>query len=106
MGMNDDLISRKATIEYLMTNMGWYDEDGYQVDDADAKRTHIEDLINGIPTVPAAHVVHGQWEYIPEDGKFRAILICSKCKKCVGEYDRFDYCPHCGAKMDRVIGCG
>lgn len=44
-----DTISRKATIEYLMTNMGWCDEDGYQVDDADEKRKHIEDLINGVP---------------------------------------------------------
>ncbi len=48
-----DLISRKAAIEYLMTNMGWTDEDGYAVDDADEKRAHIEDLINGVPTVDA-----------------------------------------------------
>jgi hypothetical protein len=48
-----DLISRKAAIEYLMTNMGWTDEDGYAVDDADEKRAHIEDLINGVPAVPA-----------------------------------------------------
>lgn len=47
------LISRKAAVEYLMTNMGWHDEDGYEVDDADEKRTIIEDLINGIPSVPA-----------------------------------------------------
>lgn len=33
-----DLISRAAAIEYLMTNMGWRDEDGYEVDDADEKR--------------------------------------------------------------------
>lgn len=49
----DDLISRKAAVEYLMTNMGWHDEDGYEVDDADEKRTIIEDLINGIPSIPA-----------------------------------------------------
>lgn len=53
-GLNmDDLISRKAAVEYLMTNMGWYDVDGYEVDDADKIRTCIEDLINGIPSVPA-----------------------------------------------------
>ena len=49
----DSLISRRKTIEYLMTNMGWTDEDGYAVDDADEKRAHIEDLINGVPSVPA-----------------------------------------------------
>lgn len=30
-----DLISRAAAIEYLMTNMGWHDEDGYEVDAAE-----------------------------------------------------------------------
>ena len=52
------------------------------------------------PTIDAVLVKHGMWEYIPSDGKFRAILICSKCKKCVGEYDRYKFCPHCGARMD------
>lgn len=46
-----DLISRAAAIEYLMTNMGWHDEDGYEVDDADEKRKAITDLVNGIPAV-------------------------------------------------------
>lgn len=44
-----NMITRKDTIEYLMTNMNWHDEDGYIVDDADDKRTIITDLINGIP---------------------------------------------------------
>ena len=52
-----DLISRAAAIEYLMTNMGWRDEDGYEVDDADEKRAIITDLVNGIPTVNAVPVV-------------------------------------------------
>lgn len=52
----DDLISRAAAIEYLMTNMGWHDEDGYDVDDADEKRAIITDLVNGIPTIDAIPV--------------------------------------------------
>ena len=44
-----DLISRQAAIEYLMTNMNWYDEDGYESDD-DYKRECITDLINGVPS--------------------------------------------------------
>lgn len=52
----DGLISRKAAIEYLMTNMGWHDDDGYEVEDADEKRKVITDLVNGIPTVDAAPV--------------------------------------------------
>lgn len=45
----DDLISRQAAIEYLMTNMNWYDEDGYESDD-DYKRECITELINGVPS--------------------------------------------------------
>ena len=45
----DDLISRQAAIKYLMTNMNWYDEDGYESDD-DYKRECITDLINGVPS--------------------------------------------------------
>lgn len=53
----EDLISRAAAIDYLMTNMGWRDEDGYEVDDADEKRAIITDLVNGIPAVDAVPVV-------------------------------------------------
>lgn len=56
--------------------------------------------IENAPTVDAVPVRHGRWEYIPGDGKFRAILICSRCRRNVGEYNRFNYCPNCGAKMD------
>lgn len=51
-----DLISRAAAIDYLMTNMGWRDEDGYEVDDADEKRAIITDLLNGVPAVDAVLV--------------------------------------------------
>ena len=44
-----ELISRQAAIKYLMTNMNWYDEDGYESDD-DYKREYITELINGVPS--------------------------------------------------------
>lgn len=44
-----DLISRQAAIEYLMTNMCWYNEDGYE-ETEDEKRNAITDLINGVPS--------------------------------------------------------
>lgn len=70
------------------------------IEQRDCVITVHKEKIYKIPTVDAAPVMHGKWEYIPSDGKFRAILICSKCKKCVGEYDRYKFCPNCGAKMD------
>lgn len=93
----DDLISRVAAIEYLMTNMEWYDEDGYSVDDADEKRAIITDLVNGIPAVGAVPVVHARWEEEPDRvGHWH----CSNCGVVWGVSSKaMRYCPGCGAKM-------
>ena len=100
----DDLISRAAAIDYLMTNMGWRDEDGYEVDDADEKRAIITDLVNGIPAVDAAPVRHGRWIY--ENDGTGDYSHCSECGCRVhgGRISdlsaRYKFCPNCGAKMD------
>lgn len=52
-----DLISRKDAIEYLMINMNWMDEDGYQIHDAEQKRGIITDLIFGVPSASSWSVV-------------------------------------------------
>lgn len=87
-GLNvDDLISRKAVVEYLMTNMVWHDEDGYEVDDADEKRTIIEDLINGIPSSPAVPL-DKLCEWLDEQGMLAPCFFtdnaCDDCK--MGKY--------------------
>lgn len=102
-----DLISRAAAIEYLITNMNWHDENGYEVDDADDKRAIITDLVNGIPAADAEHVVHGQWDTndvvkILASGKcLDGFIQCTICGiVCPTEYQEWNYCPNCGAKMD------
>ena len=30
----------------------------------------------------------------------RSICKCPTCDKRLNEYDEFDYCPHCGQKLD------
>ena len=93
--MVSDLISRAAAIDYLMTNMGWHDEDGYEVDDAEEKKAIITDLVNGIPDVDAAPVVHAKWILIQNGSG-----VCSACNR----NDHIDslaaYCRYCGARMD------
>ena len=74
----NDLISRQAAIEYLMTNMNWYDEDGYESDD-DYKRECITELINGVPSA--------QPEII-------------RCKDCRYYQDNNDGYPHINCKWD------
>ena len=103
-----ELISRAAAIEYLMTNMGWHDEDGYEVDDADEKRKVITDLVNGIPAVDAVPVVHGRWTEEETSENTIDEWQSAKCTNC-GKYhttpylyyfNDYKFCPHCGAKMD------
>ena len=52
------------------------------------------------PTVDAALVRHGQWE---TNSDRPDTLICSVCK-CgfdMWKHDPHNFCPNCGAKMDK-----
>ena len=46
----DDLISRQAAIDYFVTNVGFHDEDGYEIEDECELRKIWTDYFNGIPT--------------------------------------------------------
>lgn len=50
--------------------------------------------INAMPTVDAEPVRHGKW--IP--WKYHDGFRCEICKEPV--YNKYKYCPNCGAKMD------
>lgn len=97
----DDLISRQAAIKYLMDNMTWYSEDGYETDE-DEKKSAITSLINGVPSIQP---VPGKWIEKNIDGLNQ--YACSKCGKeplLTNEYYPIfklsEYCPFCGAKME------
>ena len=56
-------------------------------------------------------IKHGRWIDYPECLKYpnaysRDHIVCSVCEECFSVLDnateRFDFCPHCGAKMDEV----
>ena len=96
-----------------MTNMGWHDDDGYEVEDADVKRKVITDLVDGIPAVDAAPVKCGQWT----DRHVYYALDCAidevqtaKCSVCglyhttpyLYSFTDFKFCPNCGAKIMEV----
>ena len=94
--MNVNLISREALLSRLV-NLVEYDEGGWEISVPAVKLEDIEEL----PFVDAEPVRHGAWI----DGE------CSVCKKCItvtieGEEVKItdikaNYCPNCGAKMDR-----
>ena len=65
---------------------------------------HIEAefFSDDIPAVDAAPVVHAEW--LGRRGGFFDFATCSNCKE---DYplggDTLNYCPHCGAKMDKAV---
>lgn len=58
--------------------------------------------INNIKTVDAEPVRHAYWY----DSEFDGFAGCSHCHKEVTSEEfppTYDYCPHCGAKMDLEV---
>ena len=78
--------------------------------DADAllKKTKLDNLygvlweIYHAPTIDAVPVVHGEWikrrEFV-EDMQFDGFR-CSACNWWKGDFETYNYCPNCGAKME------
>ena len=58
----------------------------------------LRELLEDTPAADVVEVRHGEWI----DGKCGHYKICSECKQ-IADFD-FDYCPHCGAKMDGKDG--
>ena len=49
-------------------------------------------------------VKHGKWIWKELYGEVGYMLVCSECEESEGACERYDYCPHCGAKMDLKEG--
>ncbi len=65
----------------------------HDCDSADAKI-----VIRDIPAAAVALVVHGRWRLVCVFG-FNDCYICSECGKIA--MNDSNYCPNCGAKMDK-----
>ena len=77
----------------------------YQKEERGSKYIFAIDRIKEAPTADVAEVVNAQW-VLADDGK----LICNNCKDVKVAYEQlrflrstgcWNYCPNCGAKMDR-----
>ena len=72
----------------------------YEVGEAPCKSCGVNDMreyLEDAPSADVAPVVHGEWR-ANKDGSFS----CSECKFKFYPL-RFEYCPHCGAKMDADV---
>ena len=56
-----------------------------------------------ITNIPECDIKHGHWEKVYLDhmsaGRRPTLSCCSECCEC--SIFETDYCPHCGAKMDK-----
>ena len=67
---------------------------------ADKYGIPLGDLVDTFADIPAADVapvVHGLW--LCADTDTEQLFLCNRCEK--KEYWESDYCPNCGAKMDK-----
>lgn len=64
------------------------------------EKENVRDVIKGVPAADVAPVVHSCWMYkITSCGEI--VSICHNCKYPVSCFwERTNYCPNCGAKMD------
>ena len=102
----DDLISRQAAIKYLMTNMNWYDEDGYESDD-DYKRECITELINGVPSAQPEQRWISCSERLPEKGG--QYLVTRGHKSCGNLWNKVyivNYSDLMGLKKEKIWWSG
>ena len=99
----DEYIKREALIQKLQDEINSCPFYGHQFDLEDAK-----ELIRNFPAADVAPVVRGRW--IPAEPESDVIFICSKCETEIStswDYDQdemWNYCPICGAKMDKEDG--
>lgn len=107
--MVNDLISRDEACTAITKMIHEYRENGEDAV-ADGMILAMRYGIKRLPAEDAAPVVHGRWiEYPLCLGYVGAYsedhIVCSNCKSVWSIIDndteRFDYCPACGAKMNK-----
>lgn len=61
-------------------------------------------VIDAQPTAEVQEVKHGRWEYVKKRlarGGYVDASECSVCHKIIMPHLKPNYCPNCGAKMER-----
>ena len=90
----EDLIPRAAAIEA-------FNDERVDRNYGDVSPESVIKVIKSIPAVDAAPVVHEKWLEYGHDDNGAPKLACNACAWLfVGLYPR-NYCPNCGAKMDK-----
>ena len=81
----DRLIKANELLMYVGNRLGF-----------SVSKTDLMQAVELQPTVDAVEVKHGKWiDYST------TMMECSVCKRHTSRH-KYEYCPHCGAKMDAV----
>lgn len=77
------------------------------ISDESIKIYKIMQMLDNAPTADVEEVKHGRWRYKLLDNFKKVECTCTHCGwRGIDNYDSyvdisdFEYCPHCGAKMD------
>ena len=88
--MADDFISRKEAYKTLTE---YYHHTTQTMHDA------LQEALDRVPSADVAPVRHGRWAPYARRGICGLLFSCSECN---AKYDGTpNYCPNCGAKMDK-----
>ena len=105
-----DHIEKEKVMEILERTLNAFEDEG------DKNAAMAVDMlafeIKEFPTADVAPVVHAEWIGTWGDGYANGFIVyeefeCSRCG-CVHHADgepTWDYCPHCGARMDGEEKC-
>lgn len=95
--MNGDLISRSGLLKKIRA----YADSKVANEGVETANNILKtvQVIEKMPAVDAAPVVHGRW--IERPFLLGTTHVCSRCNDYYGmPHGIFNYCPNCGAKMD------
>lgn len=61
-----------------------------------------EDEFDAFPAADVAPVVHGRWRWVAYDANPKiGNWHCTYCNRIPKSFQKEDFCPNCGAKMDK-----
>ena len=109
-----DLISRQAAIDALWkalyayeykTEKQFVESDELDINDWIQHKIFVQNMsdidrqtIQNLPTIEAEPVKHGRW--INEPNCWYRCSVCGEHYPSTRGYMNYNYCPHCGARMD------
>ena len=69
--------------------------------DSDVRGYDYRQLEKAIKAIPSADRPQGEWILQDDEHHIEKIYLCSNCEnfEAWGEYEKYNYCPNCGARM-------